>query len=150
MERGFKSWTMGNPNLRAFAVGFPPFYFMQHATGASRPLEQDYHSEWRLFKVHHGVSGHAFVGSIPFLVIAHQAENRPIIKYLAYTASFGTALSRINDDKHYFSQASFGWFMGWEAVDAVFDSQKDDDPNSFNASVIPFGGGAVFTISYSL
>ena len=46
------------------------------------------------------------------------------VKYTAYVASAATTWSRINDDAHFPSQALLGWYMGWEAVDAVFENNQ--------------------------
>lgn len=132
----------GEYTVRSYAVGFPPFYFLQHATGGSRPDERSFASHWRPFKDNNGVSGHSFIGAVPFLVIARQADNHPTIKYLAYTASFATAWSRINDNKHFFSQAMLGWYMGWEAVNAVFRSQDNNASNKAQLKLFPYKNGA--------
>jgi len=41
------------------------------------------------------------------------------LKGLFYAASPLAALSRINDDKHFFSQAALGWYMAYLSVSAV-------------------------------
>lgn len=69
-----------------------------------------------------GVSGNAFVGAVPFLTIASMNPDNKFIKYPAYLASAAAAWSRINDDKHFPSQVVLGWYMAWEAVDAVFEN----------------------------
>ena len=100
---------------------------MQRLSGASRPGETDHGSHWKPFDDDNGVSGHAFVGAVPFLTIARMSKNS-IIKYLFYGLSGLTAWSRVNDNKHYVSQAVLGWYMGWEATDAVFST--DDKVNN--------------------
>ena len=109
---------------RAFLVGAPGLLAMQFVTGGSRPSEKrSYHSSWRPFKDNNGVSGHAFMGSIPFLVIYKMSDN-VYLKYSAFAASFLTAWSRVNDNQHYLSQIALGWYMGYEAVDSVFQTNK--------------------------
>ena len=46
------------------------------------------------------------------------------LKYSAFAASFLTAWSRVNDNQHYLSQILLGWYMGYEAVDSVFETNK--------------------------
>ena len=50
-------------------------------------------------------------------------DNR-LLKYLFYGASTLTAVSRINDNAHYLSQAALGWYLAWEATDTVADRDK--------------------------
>ena len=107
---------------RAYITGLPAMWFMQAATGASRPDETPEGSIWRPFNDGNGVSGHSFVGAVPFLTIAYMNPDNKFIKYSAYVASAAAGWSRINDDKHFPSQVVLGWYMAWEAVDAVFDN----------------------------
>ena len=110
----------GSRSARAYIVGTPMLLLTQALTGASRPSEGR-GSNWRPFDNTHGVSGHAFVGAVPFLTIARMNEDNRVVKYLFYGASTLTALSRINDNAHYLSQAGLGWFLAWEATDTVAD-----------------------------
>ena len=113
---------------RAYIVGLPAVWGMQFATGAARPEHNaPAGSAWRPFnqdKYAHGVSGHAFVGAVPFLTIAQMNQDNPWVKYPAYIASTAAALSRVNDDAHFPSQVVLGWYMAWEAVDSVMDTNK--------------------------
>jgi len=109
---------------RAYLVGTPALLLMQYVTGASRPGETDHGSKWRPFNDNNGVSGHAFMGAVPFLTLAYMYDDNKVVKYLAYAASFATAWSRVNDNSHYLSQASLGWYMAFESVDAVFDADR--------------------------
>ncbi len=117
----------GKRAARAYLVGGTAMLAMQRLSGASRPGETDHGSHWKPFDDDNGVSGHAFVGAVPFLTIARMSKNS-IIKYLFYGLSGLTAWSRVNDNKHYVSQAVLGWYMGWEATDAVFST--DDKVNN--------------------
>jgi hypothetical protein len=85
-------------------------------TGGSRPSEGE--SYWRPFNGDNGVSGHAFLGGVPFLTAARMTDD-PYIKGALYFFSALPALSRINDDKHYASQAFLGWYLAWLSVRAV-------------------------------
>ena len=112
----------GQLAARAYLLGGPVMLLMQRMTGASRPGERTDGSNWNPMKDENGVSGHAFIGAVPFLTIARMNEDSVPLKCLFYFLSALPAWSRINDSKHYPSQALLGWYMAWEAVDAVCDS----------------------------
>ena len=103
-------------SLRALAVGAPSLLLLQVATGGSRPLEDD--SRWRPFEDDNGVSGHSFVGAVPFLSAAGLTENR-LLRSLCYAGSSLCGLSRINDDAHYLSQSAMGWWVAYLACRSV-------------------------------
>lgn len=111
---------------RAYIVGLPAMWGMQFATGAARPSHNDpLGSSWQPFNnkgYAHGVSGHSFVGAVPFLTIAYMNPDNGWVKYPAYVASAAAGWSRINDDAHFPSQVMLGWYMAFEAVDAVFEN----------------------------
>lgn len=110
---------------RAYITGLPAMWFMQGATGATRPGDRPEGSAWTTpFGHSNGVSGHAFVGAVPFLTIAYMNPDNNFIKYPAYLASAAAGWSRVNDDKHFPSQVFLGWYMAWEAVDAVFENSE--------------------------
>lgn len=117
--------TWGLRSIRAYLVGFPLQITAQYLTGASRPVENR-GSDWRPFKDNNGVSGHAFVGAVPFLTLARMNDDNPYLKYFFYAASTLTALSRINDNAHYLSQAALGWYIAWEATGAVADRENEE------------------------
>ncbi len=100
----------GQMSLRSVLVGAPLMLVLQKALGASRPYENT--SDWRFFKDNNAVSGHAFMGAIPFMTAARLTENH-FVKYSFYLCSSLTALSRINDHKHYFSQSLLGWWIAY-------------------------------------
>jgi hypothetical protein len=52
------------------------------------------------------------------LTAAKMTDN-PFLKYPLYVGSTLTGLSRINDNKHYFSQAVLGWWIAFLAVNSV-------------------------------
>src|SRR5659263_743794 len=97
-------------SFRATIVGGPSLIFLATAAGADRPTEGNSH--WKPFQNIHGVSGHAYIGGIPFITAAKMSEN-PYQKAIFYGLSTFTGLSRINDDKHYFSQAALGWLLAY-------------------------------------
>jgi len=129
---------------RAYLVGGPPTLLMQLATGGSRPGETSHDSKWRPFSDTNGVSGHAFVGAVPFITVARMNSDHPFWKYAAYVASTATAWSRINDNAHYLSQAVLGWYMAWHSVDAVFDS---DENNDRRVTVTPMIGNDAYAVA---
>lgn len=103
---------------RGYLVGAPPMLLMQVLLGASRPEEGAFGSRWQPFRDSNAVSGHAFVGAIPFITAA-QMTRRPLLKAGFYLASTYPAFSRVNDNAHYLSQAALGWWMAWLACRAV-------------------------------
>jgi len=107
----------GSRSLRMFVVGAPPLYVLQLATGASRPVDGS-GSQWHMLNDNNGVSGHAFIGAIPFLAAAEMVEN-PWAKGGLYVCSTFTGLSRINDNAHYPSQVFLGWYLAFASSVAV-------------------------------
>jgi hypothetical protein len=51
-------------SLRTMLVGTPPLLVLQKVLGASRPTEDN--SRWHSFKDNNAVSGHSFMGVVPF------------------------------------------------------------------------------------
>src|SRR5512141_1534705 len=68
-------------SLRATIVGGPALLFLAGATGADRPTEGNSH--WKPLNNFHGVSGHAYIGGIPFITAAKMSEN-PYQKAIFY------------------------------------------------------------------
>ena len=71
-------------SFRATVVGGPALVFLAGATGADRPTEGDSH--WKPFQNFHGVSGHSYIGGIPFITAAKMSEN-PYQKAIFYGLS---------------------------------------------------------------
>lgn len=115
----------GERSLRAIIVGTPPMLAMQLATGASRPGETTANAKWKPFQDNNGVSGHSFMGAIPFLAAA-KVTDKPLLKLAFYAGSTLVPLSRINDNRHYPSQVFLGWWMAWIATNAVDATQNPD------------------------
>lgn len=117
--QGLARW--GGRTTRSIAVGFPMLLVMQLATGGSRPVEAHEHthpSHWKFFGDNNGVSGHAFIGAIPFLTAAQLVES-PWAKGSLMAGSTLVALSRVETDSHYLSQIILGWWMAYIATSAV-------------------------------
>lgn len=120
------SGLWGERSLRGFLVGAPPLIALQQLTGGSRPTESPENSEWHPFTDNNGISGHAFMGSLPFITAAKMSD-RPMVKASFYAASTIAPLSRVNDNAHYPSQVALGWWMAYLAASAV---DATDHPNS--------------------
>jgi len=103
-------------SLRALLIGAPLGLFLRSATGGGRPTEGA--SDWKPFSNNNGLSGHSFIGASPFITAA-KMEERAFARWLYYGASMLPALSRINDDEHYFSQAALGWYLAYLSASAV-------------------------------
>ena len=116
MFESFGLW--GERSMRGFLVGAPPLVLMQGITGGSRPHETAEGSEWNSFRDNNGVSGHAFMSSLPFITAAKLSDN-PWQKTFWYTASSIGPLSRMNDNAHYPSQIGLGWAMAYISATAV-------------------------------
>ncbi len=112
----------GERSLRALLVGSPAVGVLQLGLGSSRPGEGPSH--WHPFNDNNGVSGHAFVGAVPFLTAAAMTDNK-LLKIPLVLGSFWTAWSRINDDAHYFSQTLLGWSFAFLAVQSVTQTELD-------------------------
>jgi hypothetical protein len=113
----------GQRCIRAMAVGTPMVGLLQVGLGSARPWQGS--SYWNPFNSSHGVSGHAYVGSIPFLTAASMTDN-PFLKVPLFLGSFLTSWSRIHTDDHYFSQVALGWWMGYLAVRSVNMTQEQE------------------------
>jgi len=103
-----EEWAL--KSFRATVVGGPALLLLAAATGGDRPTEGD--SNWGAFNNFHGVSGHAYFTAVPFITAAKMSEN-PYQKAIFYGLSTLTGLSRINDDKHYFSHSALGWYLAY-------------------------------------
>ncbi len=126
--------AFGGNVARGYVVGAPPMLLMQFTLGASRPGETSAGSQWRPFSDDNGVSGHAFIGAVPFITAAGMTEN-PWLKGCLYACSTFTGWSRINDDYHYLSQVGLGWWMAYLSCRAVW--QTDADADEQNVTFVP-------------
>lgn len=115
---------------RSYLVGFPTLLLMQKVTGGSRPNELEKKgsskdsSTWEFWNDENGVSGHSFMGTVPFLVAANLTDN-DYLKYFFYGASTFAGISRINDDAHFTSQVILGWYMGYMSVKSVMKTEEE-------------------------
>ena len=121
--KNFGEWA--SRSSRAILVGFPPLLLGQSMIGASRPGERSCGSQWRLFDDDNGISGHAFIGAIPFITAA-QMTDRIWLKSLFYFGSTLTCWSRINGNEHYLSQVLISWYLAYLSCRAV---ARAENPN---------------------
>jgi len=129
--------------LRGYLVGVPALLTFQSVLGAKRPHEGSY---WQPFRDDHGVSGHAFMGAIPFITAA-QMTDKPCAKGLFYALSMMTAWSRINDDAHYLSQSLLGWYLAYLSVRAVSATESQRSlPKGL--TIFPVGGDGSVGIGF--
>ncbi len=113
----------GNRCSRTLVLGGPAVLALKYSFSAGRPNAVD--SQWYLFSVNRGVSsvsGHAFVGAIPFINAAMMTDNL-LLKTAFYTASVLPAWSRIEHRMHYLSQAFLGWGIAYLAADVVYRTE---------------------------
>jgi len=109
---------------RAVFVGFPTLLIGQFVLGAARPEESGPRSSyWRPLADTNAISGHAFIGAIPFITAA-QMTNRVWLKTFFYAASMLTAWSRVNDGDHFLSQAILGWHLAYLSCRAISKSEN--------------------------
>ena len=137
----------GERSIRGFVVGAPPLIVLQQFTGGARPTETNESSEWHPFRDNNGISGHAFMGSLPFITAAKMTDDRGL-KVLFYAGSTLTPLSRVNDNAHYPSQVVLGWWMAYLAASAV---DATDNPNArwkFYPYLIGDGPGILAELRY--
>ena len=132
----------GQKSFRATLVGEPAVVFLATATGGDRPTEGDSH--WKPFQNTHGVSGHAFIGGIPFITAAKMSENL-YRKAIFYALSTFTGLSRINNDRHYFSQVAMGWYIAYLSC-AVVEKGNDRQEGRMNVQFAGVPKGIAITV----
>jgi len=107
--------------FRGYLVGAPALLILQPTLGAGRPTMGSSH--WHPFRRANAVSGHAFMGAVPFITAA-QMTDQPCVKGLLYALSGFTAWSRVNDDARYLSQAILGWYLAYLSVRAVSSTEE--------------------------
>lgn len=120
----------GMRTTRGYLVGVPPMLFMQYGLGGSRPGETSHESMWRPFEDNNAVSGHAFIGAVPFITAARMCD-RALPRAGLYILSALPAWSRVNDDSHYLSQACLGWWLAYVACRGVDQTEAGDGCVSF-------------------
>ena len=139
----------GSRSLRMFAVGAPPLYALQWATGGSRPDEGPAGSRWHFFNDNNGVSGHAFIGAIPFIAAADMVES-PLLKGTLYVCSTFVGFSRMTDNAHYPSQVFLGWYLAWASARAVSGTEMQFAGMDLTIVPLPMAdlGGAAVQVTW--
>ena len=143
-RRGLPDRCLGDfadRTARGYLVGVPTLLAFQSILGACRPHGG---SQWKPFQNDKGVSGHAFIGAMPFMTAA-QMTDRPSAKTLFYTLSIIPAWSRVNDDAHYLSQALLGWYLAYLSVRAVTETEERS-PLPKGLTLFPIVEGSAFGI----
>jgi hypothetical protein len=136
-DGGLFEWS--NRSLRAIAVGFPPVVALYAILGSGRPdLSND--SRWHPFEHFHGVSGHTFIGAVPFLTAASMTDNL-WLKYPLIAGSFLTGWARLYEDRHYFSQVALGWWCAALAVHSVNQTEDQRRGLAVVPMAVPGGTG---------
>jgi hypothetical protein len=133
----------GSRSSRALLLGWPSVALFQRVIGSPRPIWGS--SYWQPFRYGTGVSGHAFVGAIPFLAAASMTEN-PWLKGIFSAASTGVSIGRINDNKHYASQVVLGWIAAWLSIQAISKTERSYKHTSMD---IQFHGNGI-RVSFNL
>ncbi len=125
----------GSRCSRSVLVGGPAVLGVAYLLGASRPVE-DRGSGWKPFDDYNSISGHSFIGATPFLTAANMTQSVPL-KVAFYGLSTLPAWSRVNDRRHYLSQALLGWGFAWLAADVVNRTERGQQ----NWVVVPYAAG---------
>ena len=124
---------------RGYLVGTPSLWLFQSLLGSERPNSgNEKGSYWRPFHEDHAVSGHSFIGAMPFITAAQMVEN-PWLKGVFYTCSVLPAWSRVNDNAHYLSQAVLGWYLAYLSVRAVSQTEGTRLPKGL--TIFPIAEG---------
>lgn len=134
-EFGTKLYDFSTSTFRSITVGIPLVILGQNILGADRP-NQNTTSNWQPFKNDHGISGHAFMGAVPFITLANMSNNL-LTKSLLYIGSTLVGLSRINDNSHYTSQVILGWTLAYSSCKAI---AKTNTEIQISSDKITFGG----------
>ena len=142
---GNASGEWAGRSMRTLLVGVPQLLLLQSALGSPRPGEGG--SDWQLFKNNNGVSGHSFMGAVPFLSAATMTKN-PYLKTILYLGSTLCGLSRINDDKHYASQVAAGWWLAYLAAKSVHETDEYNTRFSVTPAVFDDGVGVSLNVSF--
>ncbi|MFH1655255.1 MAG: phosphatase PAP2 family protein [Candidatus Omnitrophota bacterium] len=130
-------------STRTLFIGAPQMVFWQYALGAQRPTEGD--SDWRFYDDNNSVSGHSFLGAIPFLSAAKMVDNF-YLKSAFYAASTFPGISRINKDKHYLSQVMLGWWIAYLSASSV--DKTEEQRVVITPALLPGGAGIKVTARF--
>jgi hypothetical protein len=143
-DGGVYEWA--NRSLRAAAVGYPTVIGLFVALGAKRADQND--SYWHPFNDVHGVSGHAFIGAIPFMTAAAMTDD-PCWQVPLLLGSMAEGWTRIHMDRHYLSQVIQGWWLAYLSVKAV-DATQSNRRSMFTVAptIGPDGAGMLLQVQF--
>jgi hypothetical protein len=110
---GLEEWS--GRSLRGLIVGAVPVVALQSIIGSSRPGMSSAGSRWTPFQSSHGVSGHAFVGAVPFWTAAQMTDCVPLEAGF-YAMGSLAGIARLQTDSHYLSQVVLGWWIAGLSV----------------------------------
>lgn len=126
----------GAAGLEALVVTAVPILLVQGVTGRERP-EDGGSYRWFRFSDGHGASGHTATAFATvtvldrrYLTVTEDMSGAPkwlryTGKFLLYGAAAGTALERINDDKHFASDAALGGAIGFLCANFVMNRREE-------------------------
>lgn len=130
----------GEHSIRVLLLGAPQQAILTEALGSHRPYGE---SGWSWFDSNRGVSGHAFYGAVPLISAAAVSESWQA-KCFFYSLSTLPALSRINTNKHYFSQALMGWSIAFLSSQSVLRANcKLTQQKKISMAFLPIDGGVM-------
>jgi membrane-associated phospholipid phosphatase len=145
-DQGHPVGVWGKRVTRAYLVGTPALLLTQRLTGGAAPYAGE--PDWHTWHDDKGVSGHAFIGAVPFLTAGRMFEDNPPARYGLYALSALPALSRVNDNRHYASQAFLGWFLAWQSAGAVLETSTRDRQITLAPMITPEACGLSLCIRW--
>jgi hypothetical protein len=129
-------------SLRGLIVGAVPLLSLQYILGPSRPGASSAGSHWTPFQSSHGVSGHAFVGAVPFWTAAQLTDCVPL-QIGFYGMGTLAGISRIHTDSHYLSQVLLGYWLAGLSVAAVDNTEWQKRQWLITPTVFENGGAGM-------
>ena len=102
-------------SVESFAVTGLFTFALKFSTGRSRPKSADDSGEWNGFNFDDVSfpSGHTSSAFAIATVLASEYDDKPLVAPIVYSLAGLTALSRINDNKHWASDVFFGAALGY-------------------------------------
>lgn len=117
--------------IAALFVRVPKFIF-----GRVRPYQVKEKTQWRWkgFSLKHSsfISGHTTFAFSVATVIASEYDEYPLIKIASYSIAGLSSISRIHDNKHWFSDVVGGAFFGWAIGKLIYKK------NNWGIKIAPY------------
>jgi hypothetical protein len=124
---------------------------LKYAGHRHRPSSGEQYNTWdgpSMSTANHSFpSGHASTAFSVLTVVASEYDDYPFIPPLAYSIATLTALSRVNDNKHWASDVFFGSALGYYTAKAVVGFHEKDGEVVFYPVVNRNGG--LLVVSYA-